>query len=90
MSCILPCLINDGLLSEVQDVRFLSLGMQNVKEMLTHSHAEVIVDISEKAGDAIKPHVTTVIMTMLEGLSGLENPALNYLGNRLSEQGQVI
>lgn len=37
----------------------------------------------------MRPHVVTVIMTMLEGLSGMENPALNYLGNRLSAQGQV-
>ena len=69
---MLPCLIQDGLLSDVDDIR-----MQTI---------HVLMDLAKEAGPALKPHLTEFICVLLESLSGLESPMLNYLAARLSKE----
>eukprot|EP00051_Salpingoeca_urceolata_P011781 m.146336 g.146336 ORF g.146336 m.146336 type:complete len:1908 (-) comp17250_c0_seq1:152-5875(-) len=75
IAVMLPILIDSGLLSQVDDVRALSLG--------------VILEVAKKAGAALKPHVTALVGTLLEALSGLESPLLNYFSTRLDSSGET-
>eukprot|EP00049_Salpingoeca_infusionum_P024422 m.15887 g.15887 ORF g.15887 m.15887 type:complete len:1890 (-) comp6833_c0_seq1:1619-7288(-) len=72
ISVLLPFLIEVGLPAEVQDVKAVSLG--------------VLVEVAETAGSALRPHLTQLITTLLEALSGLESPMLDYLSQRVSAQ----
>ena len=67
---LLPCLIEHGLLSNVEDIRALSLG--------------VLLELIKEAGIALRPHAVTLTMLLLEGLSGLESPMINYFSARLT------
>jgi len=69
IGCVLPILIEEGLLSRVDGVRGLALG--------------VMIELAKEAGPALKPHVVDFLMILLEALSGLENPVLDYVANRL-------
>ena len=72
LKVLLPIMMTEGLVSSVNDVRAISLN--------------VMIDMAKEAGDSIKPHITTLIMTLLEAMSGLESPYLDYLGQRLSRR----
>eukprot|EP00056_Hartaetosiga_gracilis_P021694 m.25829 g.25829 ORF g.25829 m.25829 type:complete len:1985 (-) comp9214_c0_seq1:83-6037(-) len=67
---LLPFITEQGLVSKVKEVNSVSLAM--------------IIAITKDAGAALKPHLTTLILTLLEALSGLESPYLDYIGQRLS------
>eukprot|EP00055_Hartaetosiga_balthica_P016260 m.101800 g.101800 ORF g.101800 m.101800 type:complete len:1977 (-) comp9068_c0_seq1:244-6174(-) len=69
---LLPFITDTGLVSKVDEVKSVSLAM--------------IIAITKDAGQALKPHLTTLILTLLEALSGLESPYLDYVGQRLSAQ----
>jgi proteasome component ECM29 len=72
VAVLLPCLINDGLLSGVDDIRMQSI--------------HVLMDLAKEAGPALKPHLTEFICVLLDALSGLEAPMLNYLATRMSKE----
>ena len=46
----------------------------------------ILVDLAKEAGPQLKPHITEFAMVLLESLSGLEAPILNYMANRLSKE----
>ena len=72
VSVLLPCLIADGLLSSVDEIRMQSI--------------HVLMELAKEAGPALKPHITEFVVVLLEALSGLESPMLNYLATRLSKE----
>jgi len=72
VEAILPCLIHDGLLTGVDDIRMFSLT--------------ILIDLAKEAGPQLKPHITEFALVLLESLSGLEAPVLNYMANRLSKE----
>lgn len=43
----------------------------------------VMLEIAKDAGAALKPHLIEFMMVLLEALSGMENPALDYISNRM-------
>ncbi|XP_022097180.1 proteasome-associated protein ECM29 homolog [Acanthaster planci] len=65
LALVLPCLLEDGLPSRVEEVRAVSLY--------------TLVQISKKAGSRLKPHMAVLVTAQLESLSGLEHQAMNYL-----------
>ncbi|XP_064625293.1 proteasome adapter and scaffold protein ECM29-like isoform X2 [Lineus longissimus] len=65
ISMVLPCLLKSGLMSQVKEVRIVSLT--------------TILKISKNAGRLLKPHIPLLVAALLESLSGLEPQVLNYL-----------
>ena len=75
VAAALPCLINTGLLSQVDEVRNFSMG--------------VMIELSKEAGPALRPHITSFMMVLLEALSGMENQVLNYVATRIDNSDRM-
>ncbi|MBN3306147.1 ECM29 protein, partial [Amia calva] len=75
VAVLLPCLLDKGILSNVSEVRALSI--------------QTLVKISKSAGCRLKPHAPRLIPALLESLSVLEPQVLNYLSLRATEQEKV-
>jgi proteasome component ECM29 len=71
VAVVLPVVLDHGLLSQVADVKSVSLGL--------------LVEVSKEAGTALKPHAARLVTTLLEALSGTESGQLNYLVNLLND-----
>ncbi|KPP78726.1 proteasome-associated protein ECM29-like, partial [Scleropages formosus] len=69
---LLPVLLDNGLVSNVVEVRTLSI--------------QTLVKVSKSAGGRLKPHAARLIPALLESLTTLEPQVLNYLSLRASEQ----
>lgn len=69
---LLPVLLDKGIVSNVAEVRSLSI--------------QTLVKISKAAGSRLKPHAPRLIPALLEALSVLEPQVLNYLSLRATEQ----
>lgn len=65
MDIVFPFFLNKGLFSIAEDVRKFSLA--------------TIIKITKKAGVLLKPHITDLVGTLLEGLSSLEPQSMNFL-----------
>ncbi|MEQ2306110.1 hypothetical protein AMECASPLE_004693 [Ameca splendens] len=72
VAVILPTLLEKGIVSNVSEVRSLSI--------------QTLVKISKTAGARLKPHAARLIPALLEALSTLEPQVLNYLSLRATEQ----
>ncbi|XP_029706065.1 proteasome adapter and scaffold protein ECM29 isoform X1 [Takifugu rubripes] len=72
VAVVLPTLLEKGVLSNVAEVRSLSI--------------QTLVKISKTAGPRLKPHAPRLIPALLEALSTLEPQVLNYLSLRATEQ----
>ncbi|MCJ8749226.1 hypothetical protein PDJAM_G00173890 [Pangasius djambal] len=72
VSVLLPILLDKGIVSNVAEVRTLSI--------------QTLVKISKAAGSCLKPHAPRLIPALLEALSVLEPQVLNYLSLRATEQ----
>lgn len=70
LNVALPIMIEEGIVSSANDVKSVALT--------------VLVEVAKEAGAALKPHLATLLPTLLEALSGVESPQLDYLGQRLS------
>uniref|UniRef100_A0A672KLD7 Proteasome-associated protein ECM29 homolog n=1 Tax=Sinocyclocheilus grahami TaxID=75366 RepID=A0A672KLD7_SINGR len=75
MAVLLPTLLDKGIVSNVTEVRTLSI--------------QTLVKISKTAGSRLKPHAPRLIPALLEALSVLEPQVLNYLSLRATEQEKV-
>eukprot|EP00066_Takifugu_rubripes_P030645 XP_011619911.1 PREDICTED: proteasome-associated protein ECM29 homolog [Takifugu rubripes] len=75
VAVVLPTLLEKGVLSNVAEVRSLSI--------------QTLVKISKTAGPRLKPHAPRLIPALLEALSTLEPQVLNYLSLRATEQEKV-
>ncbi|KAL6466788.1 hypothetical protein MHYP_G00245920 [Metynnis hypsauchen] len=69
---LLPVLLDKGIVSNVAEVRSLSI--------------QTLVKISKTAGSRLKPHAPRLIPALLEALSVLEPQMFNYLSLRATEQ----
>ncbi|KAL9248317.1 hypothetical protein vseg_021654 [Gypsophila vaccaria] len=65
MEVVLPLLLSEGIMSKVDSVRKASIG--------------VVMKLAKGAGVAIRPHLADLVTCMLESLSSLEDPGLNYV-----------
>ncbi|XP_023685449.2 proteasome adapter and scaffold protein ECM29 [Paramormyrops kingsleyae] len=72
VAVLLPVLLDVGLVSNVAEVRSLSI--------------DTLVKISKSAGGRLKPHAARLIPALLESLTVLEPQVLNYLSLRATEQ----
>ncbi|KAA0722414.1 Proteasome-associated protein ECM29 -like protein [Triplophysa tibetana] len=72
VAVLLPALLDKGIISNVAEVRSLSI--------------QTLVKISKTAGSRLKPHAPRLIPALLEALSVLEPQVLNYLSLRATEQ----
>ncbi|MGH0136109.1 UNVERIFIED_CONTAM: hypothetical protein FKN15_008319 [Acipenser sinensis] len=72
VAVLLPCLLEKGIMSNVSEVRALSI--------------QTLVKISKSAGARLKPHAPRLIPALLESLTVLEPQVLNYLSLRATEQ----
>ncbi|KAG8455024.1 hypothetical protein GDO86_001298 [Hymenochirus boettgeri] len=72
IAVLLPCLLDQGMMSTVTEVRALSIN--------------TLVKISKSAGELLKPHTPKLIPALLESLSVLEPQVLNYLSLRATDQ----
>ncbi|TRY64723.1 hypothetical protein DNTS_030150 [Danionella cerebrum] len=72
VAVLLPTLLDKGIVSNVTEVRTLSV--------------QTLVKISKTAGSRLKPHAPRLIPALLEALSVLEPQVLNYLSLRATEQ----
>ncbi|XP_056628052.1 proteasome adapter and scaffold protein ECM29 isoform X2 [Triplophysa dalaica] len=72
VAVLLPALLDKGIISNVAEVRSLSI--------------QTLVKISKSAGSRLKPHAPRLIPALLEALSVLEPQVLNYLSLRATEQ----
>ncbi|KAI7810407.1 proteasome adapter and scaffold protein ECM29 [Triplophysa rosa] len=72
VAVLLPALLDKGIISNVTEVRTLSI--------------QTLVKISKTAGSRLKPHAPRLIPALLEALSVLEPQVLNYLSLRATEQ----
>ncbi|XP_075450242.1 proteasome adapter and scaffold protein ECM29 isoform X2 [Ascaphus truei] len=72
IAVILPCLLDKGMMSTVNEVRALSIN--------------TLVKISKNAGELLKPHAPKLIPALLESLSVLEPQVLNYLSLNATDQ----
>ncbi|KAK3507508.1 hypothetical protein QTP70_027439 [Hemibagrus guttatus] len=72
VSVLLPILLDKGIVSNVAEVRTLSI--------------QTLVKISKAAGSCLTPHAPRLIPALLEALSVLEPQVLNYLSLRATEQ----
>uniref|UniRef100_A0A672S7K8 Proteasome-associated protein ECM29 homolog n=1 Tax=Sinocyclocheilus grahami TaxID=75366 RepID=A0A672S7K8_SINGR len=75
VAVLLPTLLDKGIVSNVTEVRTLSI--------------QTLVKISKTAGSRLKPHAPRLIPALLEALSVLEPQVLNYLSLRATEQEKV-
>uniref|UniRef100_A0AAX7VK09 Ecm29 proteasome adaptor and scaffold n=1 Tax=Astatotilapia calliptera TaxID=8154 RepID=A0AAX7VK09_ASTCA len=75
VAVILPTLLEKGIVSNVAEVRSLSI--------------QTLVKISKTAGARLRPHASRLIPALLESLSTLEPQVLNYLSLRATEQEKV-
>ncbi|XP_030522220.2 proteasome adapter and scaffold protein ECM29 isoform X2 [Rhodamnia argentea] len=64
MDVVLPYLLKEGILSMVDTVRKASIA--------------VVMKLAKGAGIALRPHLADLVSCMLESLSSLEDPGLNY------------
>ncbi|XP_074321211.1 uncharacterized protein LOC141657772 [Silene latifolia] len=65
MDVVLPLLLSEGIMSKVDSIRKASIG--------------VVMKLAKGAGVAIRPHLADLVTCMLESLSSLEDPGLNYV-----------
>lgn len=65
MAIIVPYIVTNGLISSAEDVRKLSLA--------------TVLTLCKKSRQLLKPHVATIIPTLIERLSELEPKDINYL-----------
>ncbi|KAK3025960.1 hypothetical protein RJ639_040934, partial [Escallonia herrerae] len=65
MDIVLPLLLTEGIMSKVDNIRRASISM--------------VTKLAKGAGIAIRPHLSDLVCCMLEGLSSLEDQALNYV-----------
>uniref|UniRef100_A0AAY4AG20 Ecm29 proteasome adaptor and scaffold n=1 Tax=Denticeps clupeoides TaxID=299321 RepID=A0AAY4AG20_9TELE len=72
VAMLLPTLLDKGIISNVAEVRSLSI--------------QTLVKVSKTAGSRLKPHAARLIPALLEALSVLEPQVLNYLSLRATEQ----
>nr|XP_015809709.2 proteasome adapter and scaffold protein ECM29 [Nothobranchius furzeri] len=72
VAVMLPTLLEKGIVSNVSEVRSLSI--------------QTLVKISKTAGSRLKPHASRLIPALLEALTTLEPQVLNYLSLRATEQ----
>ncbi|KAJ8000530.1 hypothetical protein DPEC_G00181070 [Dallia pectoralis] len=72
VAVLLPTLLDKGIVSNVAEVRSLSI--------------QTLVKVSKTAGSRLKPHAPRLIPALLEALSVLEPQVLNYLSLRATEQ----
>jgi proteasome component ECM29 len=73
LSSVLPVLIVEGLQSNIQEVR--SISVLTIRDLIKLSPASLV-----------RPYLTDMVVSLLETLSGYEPPDLNYLSVRLSGQ----
>ncbi|KAJ3206273.1 hypothetical protein HDU67_008289 [Dinochytrium kinnereticum] len=62
---VVPLFLKKGLTSSAEDVRRFSLS--------------TILKICKKGGVLLKPHISDIVTTLLEGLSSMEPQVMNYL-----------
>ncbi|KAI7731341.1 hypothetical protein M8C21_033512 [Ambrosia artemisiifolia] len=65
MDIVLPLLLTDGIMSKVDDIRKASIT--------------IVTKLAKGAGIAIRPHLSELVVCMLESLSSLEDQGLNYV-----------
>lgn len=65
LNIMVPYLLDKGLLSGAEDVRKFSLA--------------TVTTLCKKSGKFLKPHITKIVFTLLDGMSSLEPQLLNYL-----------
>ncbi|MGH0136941.1 UNVERIFIED_CONTAM: hypothetical protein FKN15_006874 [Acipenser sinensis] len=75
VAVLLPCLLEKGIMSNVSEVRALSI--------------QTLVKISKSAGTRLKPHAPRLIPALLESLTVLEPQVLNYLSLRATLAGVI-
>lgn len=75
IALVLPTLLHTGVGSRAAEVRAISLS--------------TIVKISKNAGALLKPHISLLVIALLESLSGLENQNMNYLSLQLHKNEDV-
>ncbi|RXM92345.1 Proteasome-associated protein ECM29-like [Acipenser ruthenus] len=76
VAVLLPCLLEKGIMSNVSEVRALSI--------------QTLVKISKSAGTRLKPHAPRLIPALLESLTVLEPQVLNYLSLRATDQEKCL
>ncbi|KAD4180200.1 hypothetical protein E3N88_28791 [Mikania micrantha] len=73
MDIVLPLLLTDGIMSKVDDIRKASIT--------------VVTKLAKGAGVAIRPHLSELVVCMLESLSSLEDQGLNYVERHAENAG---
>ncbi|XP_077980977.1 proteasome adapter and scaffold protein ECM29-like [Glandiceps talaboti] len=74
ISLVLPVLLH-GLPSKVEEIRAICL--------------QTLVKISKNAGKLLQPHITQLVIALLESLSGLEPQVMNYLALHVSKSQET-
>uniref|UniRef100_H2ZN59 Ecm29 proteasome adaptor and scaffold n=1 Tax=Ciona savignyi TaxID=51511 RepID=H2ZN59_CIOSA len=74
LSDILNILLKEGMTSSVAEVQALTL--------------KTLVEVSKVSGSLIKPCIAPMVVALLEAMSGLEDPVVNYLHNRSGHMTQ--
>lgn len=75
VEAILPPLLNTGIVSNVSEIRLISL--QTLSELVT------------SAGKQLKPFLPKLIPALLQATGELESTRLSYLSTRLGAQSQA-
>ncbi|KAL3828680.1 hypothetical protein ACJIZ3_017482 [Penstemon smallii] len=65
MAIVLPLLLTDGMMSKVDNIRKVAIGM--------------VTKLAKGAGVAIRPYLNDLVCCMLESLSSLEDQGMNYV-----------
>ncbi|GKC36223.1 proteasome-associated protein ECM29, partial [Tanacetum coccineum] len=73
MDVVLPLLLTDGIMSKVDDIRKASIT--------------IVTKLAKGAGIAIRPHLSELVVCMLESLSSLEDQTLNYVERHAENAG---
>ncbi|MFS8035264.1 putative armadillo-like helical, proteasome component Ecm29 [Helianthus anomalus] len=73
MDIVLPLLLTDGIMSKVDDIRKASIT--------------IVTKLAKGAGVAIRPHLSELVVCMLESLSSLEDQGLNYVERHAENAG---
>ncbi|KAM0057039.1 putative armadillo-like helical, proteasome component Ecm29 [Helianthus debilis subsp. tardiflorus] len=73
MDIVLPLLLTDGIMSKVDDIRKASIT--------------IVTKLAKGAGIAIRPHLSELVVCMLESLSSLEDQGLNYVERHAENAG---
>uniref|UniRef100_A0A8C4NDS0 Ecm29 proteasome adaptor and scaffold n=1 Tax=Eptatretus burgeri TaxID=7764 RepID=A0A8C4NDS0_EPTBU len=73
---VLPCLLDQGITSSVEEIRTLSIS--------------TLVKVSKGARQLLRPHISQVVPALLEALAGLEPQVLSYLSLRASQNEQCV